>query len=85
MNMDYISTVDASWRDSEFVCALADVDRHLGHLILRGHWYAYDATQSDDTSNSFRCLGAFADLATAKQVVELAVWRGPAVPNGYIN
>lgn len=83
--MDYISTVEGSWRDSESVCALADTDRHLGHLILKDYWYAYDATQSDDNSKGFKCLGAFADLATAKQVVELAVWRGPCVQNRYIN
>jgi hypothetical protein len=83
--MDYISTMEASWRDSEFVCALADTDRHLGHLIRREQWYAYDATQLDDASTGFKCLGAFVDLAIAKQVVEFAVWRGPVVQNRYIN
>jgi hypothetical protein len=83
--MDYISTVEGAWRDSAFVCALADRDRHLGHLILKDHWYAYDATQLDGASQGFKCLGTFADLATAKQVVELAVWRGPAGQNRYIN
>jgi hypothetical protein len=83
--MNYIATVEASWRDSEFVCALADTDRHLGHLIRREHWYAYDATQPDDAASGFKCLGIFVDLATAKQVVELAVSRVPAGQNRYIN
>jgi hypothetical protein len=84
-DMDYISTVEGSWRDSESVCALADMDRHLGHLILEDHWYAYDATKSDDASKGFKCLGSFDDLTTAKLAVELAVWRGRAGQNRYIN
>lgn len=73
--MTYISSIDASWQDSEVICALADTDRHLGHLIKRERWYAYDATRADETAHNFKCLGAFADLASAKQMLELAVWR----------
>jgi len=72
--MTYISSIEASWQDSEVICALADTDRHLGHLIKLEHWYAYDATRADETSRSFKCLGAFDDLASAKQMLELAVW-----------
>lgn len=72
--MTYISSIDASWQDSEVICALADTDRHLGHLIKRERWYAYDGTRADETSQNFKCLGAFADLASAKQMLELAVW-----------
>ncbi len=74
--MAYISTIDGSWLDSELVCALADSDRHLGHLIKKEHWYAYDGTRPEEGSRGFKCLGAFPDLAAAKQMVELAVWRG---------
>jgi hypothetical protein len=80
--MAYISTIEGSWRDSESVCALADTDRHLGHLILREHWYAYDGTQWDNASQDFKCLGTFVDLAAAKQIVELAVLR---IDGRYIN
>lgn len=76
--MSYISSIEGSWEDSELVCALATEERHLGHLIKRGRWYAYDATRADDSSQGFRCLGAFNDLVSAKQIVELAVWPSPA-------
>ena len=69
-----------TWQDSDVVCALADSDRHLGHLIRRetgnDQWYAYDATHVDEGSSSFRCLGTFSDLVSAKRIVELAVWAG---------
>jgi hypothetical protein len=73
--MNYISSIEASWQDSDVICALADTDRHLGHLIKLEHWYAYDATRADETSRTFKCLGAFDNLASAKQILELAVWR----------
>ena len=71
--MNYITTAERSWRDSDFVCALADTDRHLGHLIMTGEWNAYDATRPNESSTGFKYLGAFDDLAVAKRVVELAV------------
>lgn len=72
--MNYISSLGGSWEDSELVCALATAERHLGHLIKRGRWYAYDATRVDEASRGFRCLGSFADLDSAKQTLELSVW-----------
>ncbi len=81
-DMDYISTAEGSWRDSELVCALADTDRHLGHLIRNDHWYAYDATQWDDASKGFKCLCTFVELTAAKQILELAVLR---IDGRYIN
>ena len=75
--MNYISSIEGSWQDSELVCALATPERHLGHLIKRERWYAYDATRADEASHGFRCLGSFADLVSAKQMVELAVWPNP--------
>ncbi len=73
--MCFISSIDGSWQDSDLVCALADNDRHLGHLIKRGKWHAYDATRPDELSHAFKYLGAFTELAAAKQAVELAVWH----------
>jgi hypothetical protein len=74
--MNYIPGI--SWQDSDQICALADSDRHLGHLIRTDRWYAYDATRLDEKSNGFKCLGAFPDLDSAKRILELAVWNGHA-------
>jgi hypothetical protein len=67
----------SSWWNSEFVCALADTHRHLGHLIKKERWHGYDATHSDEALKGFNYLGAFVDLAAAKLAVELAVWGMP--------
>jgi hypothetical protein len=67
----------SSWWNSEFVCALADTHRHLGHLIKKEQWHGYDATHSDEALKGFNYLGAFVDLAAAKLAVELAVWGVP--------
>jgi peptide methionine sulfoxide reductase MsrB len=42
--MDRTLTAERSWSNSKFVCALADSDRHLGHVIKDEKWHAYDAT-----------------------------------------
>ena len=68
----------ATWLYSDRICALADGDRHLGHLIRKERWYAYDATRVDEASRGFKCLGAFSDLISAKQMLELALWSGHA-------
>jgi len=61
------------WRNSTAICALADGERHLGHILeIGGRWYAFDATHSDEKSNGFRNLGSFASRESAKQVVELS-------------
>jgi hypothetical protein len=74
LNLHYFLTAEGSWRNSEFVCAFADTDRHLGHLIKKKNkWHAYDATHSDEAAKGYKFLGAFVDLASAKQTVELAV------------
>jgi hypothetical protein len=73
LNMDYLPSTGRSWRISEFVCALSDAARHLGHLIMIEKWHAYDATQSNEASNGFKYLGTFVELADAKQAVELSV------------
>jgi len=71
--MNYSPTAERSWRTSEFVCALSDAARHLGHLIMIEKWHAYDATQSNEASNGFKYLGTFVELADAKQAVESSV------------
>lgn len=82
-----LSIPGLTWQDSDVVCALADSDRHLGHLIRRNvggdQWFAYDATRLDESSHTFRCLGAFPNLASAKCMLELAVWgtEGDAAVN----
>jgi hypothetical protein len=65
-----------SWRNSEFVCALADNVRHLGHLVMTEKWHAFDATHENDAPTSFKYLGAFVGLTEAKQAVESSV-AGP--------
>jgi len=72
--MCYIHSLAGDWRDAEGVCALADSERHLGHLVRRRKWHAYDATHLCETRDGFRYLGSFSDIIAAKKAVELAVW-----------
>ena len=64
-----------SWKNSKYVCALSDNERHFGHIIKTEFWDAYDATRLNEASEGFKYLGAFADLATAMQAVERSVDR----------
>jgi hypothetical protein len=65
------------WRNSPEICALADRERHLGHIVqIGGRWYAFDATHFNEESNGFRSLGSFASPAPAKEAVELSGRRG---------
>jgi hypothetical protein len=64
-----------SWKNSKYVCALSDNERHLGHVIKTEQWNAYDATRLNEASGGFKHLGAFVDLATAMQAVERSVER----------
>jgi hypothetical protein len=60
-----------AWRNSPEICALADGERHLGHILRIGErWYAFDATHFNEESNGFRTLGAFASISSAKTAVE---------------
>ena len=66
-----------AWRNSTEICALADGERHLGHILKIGErWYAFDGTHSNDESNGFRNLGAFASIGSAKIAVELSCQQG---------
>jgi hypothetical protein len=73
--MDDELTRSRSWRNSEYVGAFADDERHLGHVIRTEQWDAYDATRPNETSGGFKYLGAFVDLAAAMQAVESSVER----------
>jgi hypothetical protein len=61
------------WSDAEDFCALADSDRHLGHIVNAGEWEAFDAIHPNDAGNGFRYLGAFPTVSSAKVAVERAV------------
>jgi hypothetical protein len=61
------------WTNSRSACALANDDRHLGHVIkVAGRWQAFDSTRSNDDGTGFCFLGSYASLVTAKQAVELS-------------
>ena len=63
---------EPAWRNSNSVCALADGERHLGHILkIGGRWLAYDATHFNEESNGFRSLGTFASQSAAKEAVVL--------------
>ena len=68
-----------AWRDGENICALADGDRHLGHVVYTGEWEAFDGTHPNDTGNGFRRLGAFPAISIAKAAVERAVCQSAEV------
>jgi len=68
-----LSQVSSLWRDSAAVCALADGERHLGHIVRIGaNWHAFDATHFNEEGNGFRSLGTFASILAAKAAVEQA-------------
>jgi hypothetical protein len=73
------------WRDSRYVCALSDGDRHLGHIVLRDdQWYCFDATHLNDARTGFMHLGTFPSINAAKAAVEgscatVCNWRGPGL------
>ena len=60
-----------AWTDSKAICALADGERHFGHIVkIDGRWHAFDATHFNDESNGFRSVGTFASHSAAKRAVE---------------
>jgi hypothetical protein len=64
----------ARWRDSPSICALADPERHLGHVVKAGTcWLAFDATHFDGTHTGFRFFGSWMSKASTKQAVEQVV------------
>ena len=66
------------WRNSASICALADGERHYGHIVkIDGRWYAFDATHPDAESSGFRRLGSYASIRSAKQAVERGALQVP--------
>lgn len=62
-----------AWRVSAHICALADGERHMGHVVkIGGRWHAFDATHCNPAGNGFRSLGTFAAVESAQQAVEQA-------------
>jgi len=62
------------WRDSPSVCALADDERHLGHIVKAGDsWLAFDATHPGGAGSGIRFLGSWMNTALAKCAVEQAI------------
>ena len=74
MSWDRIAGIGMpAWRDGEDLCALADGDRHLGHVVNEGEWQAFDAIHPGHASHGFRHIGTFATLDAAKAAVERAI------------
>jgi hypothetical protein len=66
----------AIWYDSATVCAIADSERHLGHVQRSGDiWAAYDGTHADEERGGFLQVGLFSSVTAAKLAVEKAVGR----------
>jgi len=79
MNTDSDKLQPAIWRDSTDICALADGERHLGHILLiGGRWYAFDATHHNEAMDGFRDLGSFASQGPAREAVELSCGAAPS-------
>jgi hypothetical protein len=74
--LDFAEFPAATWRDSSSVCAFADGQRHLGHIVRAGDcWLAFDATRSNSAGTGFRLIGTWMDIAVAKRAVEEVLIR----------
>ena len=71
-----VSEPIAIWYDSATVCALADEERHLGHVLRSGDvWAAYDGTHADEKLGGFLQLGTFSSVTGAKLALEKALGK----------
>jgi hypothetical protein len=61
------------WRISRHICAFADNERHLGHVVKTEAWHAWDATHLNESATGPRYLGAFSGLNAAKEAVQASV------------
>jgi hypothetical protein len=61
------------WRDSPHICALADSERHFGHIVKEDQWIAYDATHSASCGEGMLRVGRFPTPEMAKEAVERSV------------
>jgi hypothetical protein len=69
-------TTIPEWKNSATICALADGERHYGHIVkIDGRWYAFDATRSDREGTRFLRLGSYASVRSAKQAVERSAYE----------
>jgi hypothetical protein len=69
-----------TWRDSNSICALADAERHLGHIVRAGSfWLAFDATHVDESGTGFQLLGCCVSVDAAKCLVEHVIDTIPEV------
>lgn len=75
MDINDVQADSRTWRRSDHICAFADGERHLGHVIKTEQWNAYDATHPGEASEGFKHLGAFVDVTAAMRAVELSVER----------
>jgi hypothetical protein len=65
------------WYETASVCALANAERHLGHVVVTEQGYfAYDGTHTNPAGDGFNELGCFGDVMEAKAAVEEAVGFG---------
>jgi hypothetical protein len=62
-----------TWRHSRDVCALADQDRQLGHVVKTDAWHAFDTVHPNEQGTGFTYLGAFQNRGEAKGAVEAAI------------
>lgn len=61
---------------SENVCAFADSERHLGHILkVESVWVAFDGTRLGENGIDFRVIGTFPDVESAKIAVEFSSLR----------
>jgi hypothetical protein len=61
------------WRIGDDVCALADSERHLGHILrIESQWIAFDGTRLSECGVGFQVIGTFPDMKSAKIAVEFA-------------
>ncbi len=61
------------WHMGGKVCAFADSERHLGHILkVESQWLAYDGTRLGESGIGFRVIGAFTDISSARIAVEFA-------------
>jgi hypothetical protein len=64
---------ERGWLISQYTCAFQDGERHLGHVVKKDKWEAYDATHLNLEENGIRYLGSYSDLEAAKAAVEASV------------
>jgi hypothetical protein len=71
------------WRTGKKICAFANSERHLGHILkLETQWLACDGTRLAESGSGFRIIGVFPDPDSAKRAVEAASFLALAATPG---